>query len=82
MDGKDSALWTVEDVGRWIHSFGGNYAPYIEVFKKDHVDGYRLRRCVNDEILIKYGINNEAHRQNILDTIQQLKIKSLENSRR
>jgi hypothetical protein len=65
--------WSVNDVCQWIHSFGDNYAIYVDSFKKDHTDGFRLYSFLNDKTLIDFGVNNEAHRQRILDGIQQLK---------
>jgi hypothetical protein len=66
-------LWTVQDVCHWIQSFGENYSNYVNSFRKDVIDGYRLCSFIHNKALIKYGITNEVHRQKILDGIQQLK---------
>jgi len=66
-------MWTINDVCHWIQSFGQNYSIYVDSFRKDNIDGYCLYYFINNERLIKYGINNEAHRQKILDDLQQLK---------
>jgi hypothetical protein len=65
--------WTEDDVCDWLQSFGENYVVYGDSFRKDHVDGFRLWRCVNHKELIDYGVNNENHRQRILDGIEKLK---------
>lgn len=75
------SAWTVDDVAEWLKSLDGSYIVYIEKFKKDHVDGYRLYRSMNDKILLEYGVNNEIHRRNILQSIEQLKIKFLNGPR-
>lgn len=52
-----------------------NYQVYLKTFKKHKVDGYELLNQVDDEKLIKYGINNEKHRAVILAGIKKLKRK-------
>jgi hypothetical protein len=64
--------WTVNDVCQWIQSFGANYAIYLDSFKKDATDGYRLY-ILSDKTLIEFGIKNQDHRQTILNGVEQLK---------
>ncbi|CAF1000569.1 unnamed protein product [Rotaria sordida] len=67
------ATWSVDDVCRWLQTLGENYDIYVNLFRKDHIDGFRLFRFINHYILTQYGITNQDHQQKILDGIQQLK---------
>jgi hypothetical protein len=71
--------WTVDDVCDWVQSFGENYVVYGNSFRKDYVDGFRLWRCMSHKVLIGYGIDNENHRQRIIDGIEQLEKKFVKN---
>ena len=78
---KNLLLWTVKDVGFWVESFGKNYWNYADRFREDYIDGFRLYNFINDDVLIQYGVKNEDHRRQILNTIQQLR-KEFLNERR
>ncbi|CAF1249260.1 unnamed protein product [Rotaria sp. Silwood1] len=67
------ATWSLDDVCRWIQSLGENYHIYVDLFRKDLIDGFRLFSYINHYTLTQYGINNKDHQQKILDGIQQLK---------
>ncbi len=66
-------LWTINDVCHWVQSFGENYSTYVDKFRKDFIDGFRLYNFIDEKVLIEYGVKNEDHRKNILDAIQQLR---------
>ncbi|CAF3395495.1 unnamed protein product [Rotaria sp. Silwood2] len=65
--------WSVDNVCQWIESLGKNYYIYIDAFRKDYIDGFRLFTFINQYILTQYGITNQEHQRNILDGLQQLK---------
>ncbi|CAF1304527.1 unnamed protein product [Rotaria sordida] len=67
------ATWSINDVSRWLRSFDESYHIYIDIFRKDMIDGFRLFRYINDHTLKQYGINNKDHRERIVDEIQYLK---------
>ncbi len=54
-------------------TFGENYLTYVNSFRKDFIDGFRLYNFIDDKVLIEYGVKKEDHRQKILDAIQQLR---------
>ena len=66
-------MWSIDDVCHWVQSLDKNYAKYVNHFKKDTIDGFRLIQFVNNDTLIEYGVDNEHNRQKILDGIQQLR---------
>ncbi len=74
--------WTVNDVCHWVQSFGENYSIYVDNFRKDHIDGYRLYNFIDDKVLIEYGIKNKDHRKTILDAIGDIRKSLLQKRRR
>ncbi|CAF2076267.1 unnamed protein product [Rotaria magnacalcarata] len=69
-----------EDVRKWLKSLGKEYKKYIEIFRKNHVDGYWLLNHIDDKTLNEYGIDSSTHRQIIMTNIEYLKKKCRTNN--
>jgi hypothetical protein len=68
-------LKSADDVYEWFMKLGKDYATYADIFKEKNFDGYWLLNQIDDERLIKYGVENEDHRRVILDNIGKLRAK-------
>ncbi len=64
------------EVCNWVRKLGKEYAVYVDIFKRNKVNGYWLLNHITDEELQNYGITNKKHRQDILKEIEKLKGKS------
>jgi hypothetical protein len=52
---------------------GKEYAVYIDSFKQNNVNGFRLLNDVDETKLVQYGVKNRRHQQFILKSIVALK---------
>jgi len=69
-------LWNVLDVQKWLRRHCSDYyQAYHENFLFNDITGRALLR-LNDNILIRLGIQNEEHRMDILREIMKLHLKT------
>ncbi|XP_028673383.1 sterile alpha motif domain-containing protein 12 isoform X2 [Erpetoichthys calabaricus] len=72
---KPVALWTQQDVCKWLKKHCPNqYQVYSESFKQHDITGRALMR-LTDKKLERMGIVQESHRQYILQQVLQLKVR-------
>ncbi|UJR32647.1 hypothetical protein I4U23_020107 [Adineta vaga] len=64
-----------DDVFNWLCSINQNYKSYADALRKDYVDGFWLLNYIDDQCLYKkYGVKDEGHRRDILNSIEKLKL--------
>ncbi|XP_053105843.1 sterile alpha motif domain-containing protein 12 isoform X1 [Hemicordylus capensis] len=72
---KPVALWTQQDVCKWLKKHCPNqYQIYSESFKQHDITGRALLR-LTDKKLERMGIAQESLRQHILQQVLQLKVR-------
>ncbi|XP_004697728.2 sterile alpha motif domain-containing protein 12 isoform X1 [Echinops telfairi] len=72
---KPVALWTQQDVCKWLKKHCPNqYQIYSESFKQHDITGRALLR-LTDKKLERMGIGQENLRQHILQQVLQLKVR-------
>ncbi|XP_074842839.1 sterile alpha motif domain-containing protein 12 isoform X1 [Carettochelys insculpta] len=72
---KPVALWTQQDVCKWLKKHCPNqYQIYSESFKQHDITGRALLR-LTDKKLERMGIVQESLRQHILQQVLQLKVR-------
>ncbi|XP_054982132.1 sterile alpha motif domain-containing protein 12 isoform X1 [Sorex araneus] len=72
---KPVALWTQQDVCKWLKKHCPNqYQIYSEAFKQHDITGRALLR-LTDKKLERMGITHENLRQHILQQVLQLKVR-------
>ncbi|XP_019375021.1 PREDICTED: sterile alpha motif domain-containing protein 12 [Gavialis gangeticus] len=72
---KPVALWTQQDVCKWLKKHCPNqYQIYSESFKQHDITGRALLR-LTDKKLERMGIGQESLRQHILQQVLQLKVR-------
>ncbi|XP_059103006.1 sterile alpha motif domain-containing protein 12 [Peromyscus eremicus] len=72
---KPVALWTQQDVCKWLKKHCPNqYQIYSESFKQHDITGRALLR-LTDKKLERMGITQESQRQHILQQVLQLKVR-------
>ncbi|XP_051015642.1 sterile alpha motif domain-containing protein 12 isoform X1 [Acomys russatus] len=72
---KPVALWTQQDVCKWLKKHCPNqYQIYSESFKQHDITGRALLR-LTDKKLERMGIAQENQRQHILQQVLQLKVR-------
>ncbi|XP_021402094.2 sterile alpha motif domain-containing protein 12 isoform X1 [Lonchura striata] len=72
---KPVALWTQQDVCKWLKKHCPNqYQIYSESFKEHDITGRALLR-LTDKKLERMGIAQESLRQHILQQVLQLKVR-------
>ncbi|XP_031213856.1 sterile alpha motif domain-containing protein 12 isoform X1 [Mastomys coucha] len=72
---KPVALWTQQDVCKWLKKHCPNqYQIYSESFKQHDITGRALLR-LTDKKLERMGITQENQRQHILQQVLQLKVR-------
>ncbi|XP_046990031.1 protein aveugle [Schistocerca americana] len=73
---KPVYLWTVLDVQKWLRRHCSDYYPlYAEKFQQHDITGRSLIR-INESTLIRLGIENAVHRQEIWREIAKLRLKT------
>jgi len=70
-------FWDIETVCLWVGA--QPFKMYRQLFRDSFVSG-RVLLKLSDSNLVSMGINNEVHRIAILDAVEDLKEKKLENS--
>jgi hypothetical protein len=63
-----------EELYHWLGKSGNEDADYVTLFKKSILKRYQLSD-ITEEILKKYGIENDDDRQAIFEKIEKLKKK-------
>ncbi|XP_055081375.1 sterile alpha motif domain-containing protein 12 [Periophthalmus magnuspinnatus] len=72
---KPVALWTVQDVCKWLKKHCPNqHQIYSDAFKQHDITGRALMR-LTDRKLERMGIIQEAQRQHILQQVLQLRVR-------
>ncbi|KAJ1193839.1 hypothetical protein NDU88_003135, partial [Pleurodeles waltl] len=72
---KPVALWTQQDVCKWLKKHCPNqYQIYSESFKQHDITGRALLR-LTDKKLERMGIAQESQRQYVLQQVLQLKVR-------
>ncbi|KAK6490866.1 sterile alpha motif domain-containing protein 12-like isoform X1 [Huso huso] len=72
---KPVALWTQQDVCKWLKKHCPNqYQIYSESFKQHDITGRALMR-LTDKKLERMGIAQESQRQHILQQVLQLRVR-------
>ncbi|MED6270414.1 Sterile alpha motif domain-containing protein 12, partial [Characodon lateralis] len=72
---KPVALWTQQDVCKWLKKHCPNqYQIYSDSFKQHDITGRALMR-LTDRKLERMGIIHEAQRQHILQQVLQLRVR-------
>ncbi|XP_077447217.1 sterile alpha motif domain-containing protein 12 isoform X1 [Stigmatopora argus] len=72
---KPVALWTQQDVCKWLKKHCPNqHQIYSDSFKQHDITGRALMR-LTDRKLERMGIMQEAERQNILQQVLQLRVR-------
>ncbi|XP_055013581.1 sterile alpha motif domain-containing protein 12 [Boleophthalmus pectinirostris] len=72
---KPVALWTVQDVCKWLKKHCPNqHQIYSDAFKQHDITGRALMR-LTDRKLERMGIVQEAQRQHILQQVLQLRVR-------
>lgn len=72
---KPVALWTVQDVCKWLKKHCPNqHQIYSDSFKQHDITGRALMR-LTDRKLERMGILQEAQRQHILQQVLQLRVR-------
>uniref|UniRef100_A0A0A9Z9B1 Protein aveugle n=1 Tax=Lygus hesperus TaxID=30085 RepID=A0A0A9Z9B1_LYGHE len=73
---KPIYLWTVQDVQKWLRRHCSEYYPlYAELFLNNDVTGRTLLR-ITEGTLLRLGICNMEHRQEVWREITKLRLKS------
>lgn len=73
---KPVYLWSVADVQKWLRRHCSDYFNlYSENFQQHEITGRALIR-VNENTLLRIGIENSAHRQEIWREIMKLRLKT------
>lgn len=69
-------LWTVVDVQKWLRRHCSDYYPlYWDKFQQHDITGRSLVR-INETTLLRLGIENAEHRQEIWREIMKLRLKT------
>ncbi|XP_067952026.1 protein aveugle-like [Watersipora subatra] len=74
---KPLCLWTADDVLHWLkkHMGEGYFLAYGDMFREHSITGKTLQR-LNDSGLVRMGMINRQHRNELLTKITILKLKS------
>ncbi|XP_075214908.1 protein aveugle-like [Lycorma delicatula] len=73
---KPVYLWTVLEVQKWLRRHCSDYYPlYGEKFLQHEITGRVLVR-INENSLLRLGIDNSAHRQELWREIMKLRLKT------
>lgn len=73
---KPVYLWSVADVVKWLRRHcSEECGAYADYFVQHEITGLALVR-VNENILRRLGVDNQAHRQEILRQIMKLRLKT------
>nr|CAD7461361.1 unnamed protein product [Timema tahoe] len=69
-------LWSVLDVQKWLRRHCSDYYPlYWEKFQQHDITGRSLIRF-NESTLVRLGVDNAEHRQEIWREIMKLRLKT------
>lgn len=69
-------LWTVNDVQKWLRRHCSDYHPlYCELFLQHDITGRALVR-MHENTLLRLGIVNPQHREDIWREIMKLRLKT------
>ncbi|CAH1400340.1 unnamed protein product [Nezara viridula] len=73
---KPIYLWTVQDVQTWLKRHCSDFSPlYGHKFEEHEITGRALVR-ISEGTLLRLGIDNPLHRQEVWREITKLRLKS------
>ena len=69
LDGFD----TPEDVAKWLTGLDKGFEKYARKFLAQVIDGYWVLNQLDETHLVKFGVEDPAHKKKILRAIDELK---------
>lgn len=63
--------WSYQEVSDWLRHLG--LTDYIEIFKKNHIDGQVLFDITEADLKDEFGMTSVGHRKNFVKAVENLK---------